>query len=60
MNLIPKKVLNISNKKRPKYFESYDRAKTKETAAKFFMKNNYMFGRVLGSGAFGDVIVTKK
>ena len=40
--------------------ESYDRDKIRETAAKYFLKNNYMFLKFLGAGAFGEVVAIKK
>ena len=51
---------NIFNRNRNNPFESYDRNKIKNTAAKFFTKNDYMFVRELGSGSYGDVIAVKK
>ena len=53
-------LLNIFNKNKPNYSESNDRAKTRETAIKFFVKNNYTFVKVLGTGGFGDVVAVKK
>ena len=51
---------NIFNKNKNNHFESYDRAKIRETAAKYFTKNNYIFVEMLGSGSFGEVFAVKK
>ena len=52
--------LNIFNRRKPSYPEYNDIIETRETAVKFFIKNNYAIVKDIGSGGFGDVVAVKK